>query len=350
MQAAILRGPGTLEIADIPTPEVAPGETLMRMRACGICGSDLRYFEGDNPWALHTLGEKRPNPPDMVLGHELAGDVQVNGESFRASALAFRACGECLACRRGREGLCANTKHIGHSAGWGGRAYNPGGMAELCPVWTDTLYRLPEHVTYEEATFLDGLGVAVHAVKRGKVTLGTSVAVLGAGPIGLCIMQAARAAGARLTLCADVYEKALETAAALGADVVVHAAHEDVVARAKRETEDEGVDCVFETASTPQTRQQAVRMLARGGTAVFLADLAVEPELPTLSLAGERTVTTSANNDYEDFQTGLDLLTSGRVNVKPLITHRFPLSDVTEAFEVARNKARYQALKVIIEI
>ncbi len=91
-------------------------------------------------------------------------------------------------------------------------------------------------------------------------------------------------------------------------------------------------------------------MLARGGTAVFLADLAVEPELPTLSLAGERMVTTSANNDYEDFQTGLDLLTSGRVNVKPLITHRFPLSDVTEAFEVARNKARYQALKVIIEI
>jgi L-iditol 2-dehydrogenase len=349
MRAAVLRGPRRLEVAQIPVPKPGPGEVLMRMRACGVCGSDLRYFEGENPWAMHTLGERRPNPPDMVLGHELAGEVESADGPIRASALAFRSCGQCYACRKGREGLCGATKHIGHSAGWDGRGHNPGGMAQFCLVWSDMVYRLPDHVTFEEATFLDGLGVAVHAVKRAGVRPGSSVAVLGAGPIGLCVAQVAQASGARFTLCSDVYEKALEVAAVLGVNVVTHADEEDVVARVRRETEGEGADVVFETAGTPETRQHALRMLARGGTAVFLADLAQEPDLATISLAGERTVTTSANNDYEDFQTGLDLLAAGRVNVKPMITHRFPLDAVAEAFEVATHKREYGALKVIVE-
>lgn len=349
MMAALLRDARRLEVAEIPVPDPGPGETLMRMRACGICGSDLRYYVGENPWAMHTLGEHRPNPPDMVLGHELAGEVEAHSARFRASALAFRACGECVPCRKGREGLCANTKHIGHSAGWGGASHNPGGMAEACVVWSDMLYRLPGNVSFEEATFLDGLGVAVNAVGRGAVGIGSSVAVIGAGPIGLCIMQVARTAGARLVICSDVYEKALDVATVLGADVTVHDAQEDVVARAKRETEGEGMDVVFETAGRHDTRRQALQMLARGGTAVLLADLASEPELPTIALAGERTVTTSANNHYEDFQTGLDLLAAGRVSVRPIITHRFPLAEVAEAFDVALHKREHGALKVIIQ-
>ena len=203
MKAVVLRGPGHLEVADIPEPKLSPGHVMVRVRACGICGSDLRYLNGENPWAQHTLGLATPNPPNMILGHELAGDVVAVGDAGmekrlgeRVAILAYRGCGRCFHCQRGEPNLCPDTEHIGHGAGWRELEYNPGGMAEFCPVWGENAYPLPEQLSYEEGTLLDGVGVAVHATARAQLIRGDYLVVLGCGPIGLLSLEVALCAGA----------------------------------------------------------------------------------------------------------------------------------------------------------
>ncbi len=162
MKAAVLKAPGQLTVEDVPVPVLEKDEVLIKVASCGICGSDLRYFEGENPWALHTLGIETPTPPNIIMGHEFAGEVvEVGDDSFRklvgrrVVASPYKACGVCRLCREGRYNLCTATVHLGHGAGWGQRDYYPGGMAEFCPVWADKAYPLPDNVTYDEATLLD---------------------------------------------------------------------------------------------------------------------------------------------------------------------------------------------------
>lgn len=348
MKAAVLRAPRDLAVLDIPVPTTGPGEVLLQVGACGICGSDLRYFEGENPWAKHTLGHEKPNPPNMVLGHEVAGTY--GGQ--RVAALAFRGCGQCVDCRRGKVQLCAHTAHLGHGAGWEGLEYNPGGMAQWCPVWREHLYALPPGVSLPEATFLDGLGVAVHAVRRAELFPGAAFAVLGAGPIGLSIMQVAKALGAGAAWVTDVYDLALRCAAELGAEEPrnVSQAHlDDLAQEILAATGGRGVDAVFESSGNLEAQEFGLRILARGGCLTLMAGAAHGLTLTEASLAGERRLTTSSNNLYEDYQIGLELLASGRVKVAPMITHRFPLDQAARAFEVARDKWQTGALKVILE-
>lgn len=345
MTAAVLRGPRDLAVMSIPVPRPRPGEVLLEVLACGICGSDLRYFEGENPWAKHTLGHEKPNPPNMVPGHEVAG----RHEGRAVAVLAFKACGRCRACRRGQENLCATTAHLGHGAGWGDMEFNPGGMAQLCPVWQENLYALPPGVSAAEGTLLDGLAVAVHAVRRAALFPGASVLVVGAGPIGLCIMQAARALGAGPCLVADIYAVALECAAALGADETreVGGGVDDLAAAL---APDAGrPDAVFETTGDAAAQEAALGLLAPGGCLMLMAGAAPGLRLPEGALAGERRLTTASNHMYEDFEIAVELLGSGRVRVGPMITHRFPLAEAVRAFEVARDKPRHGAIKVIIE-
>ncbi len=350
MLAAVLEGPGMLLVREVPAPEPGPGEVLCEVAACGICGSDLRYLAGENPWAKHTLGHEKPNPPDMILGHEVSGVVEVGGRRVRAGLLAFRTCGECPECLRGRSQLCTRTEHLGHGAGWEGRDFNPGGMAQVMPVWRENVHELPDSVSFDQATFLDGLGVAIHAVRRAGVAAGDSVAVLGAGPIGMLIAQAARVWGARRVVTTDVYAAALECALELGLDAAVdgRAAVPDEVACELTRAAGGALNVVFDSTGDLAMQQAALTMLAPGGLLMLMAGAADGLRLTTASLAGERTVTTSSNNLPEDFARGLELLASREIVVEPMVSHVFPLSDAVEAFEVAANKHASGAVKVII--
>lgn len=348
MKAAVLRGPQDLAVLDIPIPQTGPGERLVKVAACGICGSDLRYYEGENPWAKHTLGYEKPNPPNMVLGHEVAGYI----DGKLVSMLAFRGCGKCTECRRGQVQLCANTAHLGHGAGWEGLAYNPGGMAQWCPIWEEHLYPLPEGVSAAEGTFLDGLGVAVHAVRRAAMFPGSEFLILGAGPIGLSLLGAAKALGAGRAWVVDVYQVALDCARELGAEEVcaVDGAHYADLAQAiKAQTGGRGVDSVFETTGNLAAQEFGLSVLARGGCLTLMAGAAPGLALSEASLAGERRITTSSNNLYEEYQIGLELLGMGKVRVGPMITHRIPLEEAPRAFELARDKWNTGALKVVLE-
>lgn len=351
MLAAVLEEPGQLRVRRVPVPTAAPGEVICRVRACGICGSDLRYLAGENPWAKHTLGYEKPNPPDMILGHEVAGVVRLDGDPIRAGFLAFRTCGRCAECERGDSQLCANTEHLGHGAGWEDREYNPGGMAELMPIWRENVYALPENISFDQATFLDGLGVAIHAVRRAGIGTGDGVAVLGAGPIGLLIAQAARVWGARSVVATDVYDAALACALELGVDASVdgrNTAAVDVAGELSEAAGGDRLNVIFDSTGDLQMQQAALGALAPGGMLMLMAGAAQGLRIDPASLAGERTVTTSSNNLPEDFARGLELLASGQIEVEPMITHRFPLTDAVQAFEVAANKHETGAIKVII--
>lgn len=354
MRAVVLRGPGRLEVADIPEPMVGRDQVLVRVQACGICGSDLRYWHGENPWSQHTLGASLPSPPNMVLGHEFAGEIVRVADSRleprlgeRVAVLAYRGCGACFYCRRGQPNLCAETAHLGHGAGWGSAAYNPGGMAELCPVWAEMAYALPASISYDEATLLDGTAVAVHAVARAAVAEGDWVAVIGCGPIGLLAVQVARARGAHV-VATDIAAGPLGVAGGLGAEVTVLAESGSIEQAVGDATGGLGAAAVLNSVGTPESIVESMGLLRRGGRQVLLALEAGDVTLPLSALAGERVLTVSANNTYPEFPEALRLVTTGAVKCRPLITHHFPLDRAAEAFGVAERRAETGAIKVVL--
>ncbi len=352
MRAVVLKGPHELTVERIPIPEPGPGQLLCEVRCCGICGSDLRYLAGENPWAKHTLGVEKPNPPNMVLGHEVAGVVEANGRQIRAGMLAFRTCGQCRECRRGDSQLCRNTEHLGHGAGWEHLRYNPGGMAELMPIWRENVHELPDAMSFRQATFLDGLGVAVHAVNRAAIREGDRVIVLGAGPIGLLIMQTALADGARAAAVSDVYDAALSCARELGADLTIDGSTlsaEELADEMVDWAGEDGIAAVFDSTGDLRVQRAGLQMLAPGGTLMLMAGAAEGLAPHPGQMAGERVVTTSSNNLPEDFERGISLIASGAVRVDPMLTHVFDLDEAPRAFEVAQNKHETGAIKVILE-
>jgi len=356
MKAAVLEAPQKLVLKNVPVPQPRPDEVLIRVRACGICGSDVRYYLGENPWALHTLGKEEAMPPNTILGHEVAGEiVDIGSPAFRdrigdrVGVIAFKSCGKCYYCRRGLHNLCMDMLHVGHDGRWRGVEYIPGGYAEYMPLWEDKAHPIPRHISYEEATQLDGLAVAVHAVNRANIASGEHVAVIGSGAIGLMVMQVARAMGATYVVAIDVRETPLDVAIKLGADSALNAKKSDIVKEILKETGHEGVNIVFDTVGTESTVVQGLKMLVRGGRLILVALSRRTITLDFTVLSGERLITSSANNLYHEYTTAVELLSSGRVRVKPFITHVFSLDEIQEAFKVALNKEDYDAIKVIIK-
>ncbi|TCL74114.1 (R,R)-butanediol dehydrogenase/meso-butanediol dehydrogenase/diacetyl reductase/L-iditol 2-dehydrogenase [Hydrogenispora ethanolica] len=355
MKAAVLKKPQTLVVEEIPKRSYDQSQVLVEVKACGICGSDLRYYKGENPWALHTLGENRPNPANIIFGHEFAGDVvEVGNPDFkemigkRVGILAFNTCGVCEFCRTGRYNLCKNTKHIGHGAGWGEMSYYPGGMAEYCEVWRTHVCEIPDSISYEEATLLDPISVAIHAITQTAIQPADQVLVLGSGPVGLCISQAVRAYGASRVYCTDVFDKALEIAGSIGVDEALDSRKTDIVGFIAKKTHNRGVNIVFDTVGTAQSQSDALKCLAVSGTLVNLVANETKASYRLMDLSGERRIVSSANNKYEDYLLGIELLESGVIQAKPLITHTLPLEQVNEGFNILFHKEQYQAMKVII--
>ena len=353
MSAALLRKPLDLRLEQVPEFDRSADQVMIEVAACGICGSDVRYYHGANPWALHTLGKALPNPPNIVLGHEFAGVVVEAGEfahlkGKRVAVLSFKTCGQCEHCRSGSENLCKHTMHLGHGAGWGKRDYYPGGMAERCVAWGRLCFELPDGMSFEEAALLDVVGVGVHAARLAGVAPGASVAVFGVGPIGNAIMQASRAMGASKTFAVDTYDIALDIAGECGATLAIKAGEADA-ASAIRETNGGPCSAVFDTVGTVDTLRQCLSLLAEGGTLVNMAVHDMEITLNSLDIGSERAVKTSCNFLLKEFPLSLSLVSSGQINVKPWITHRFSLRDVEEAFRTMLKKEELGAFKIMIE-
>lgn len=345
MEAVVLRSPRVLELRDIPLPKLLePNHVLIKVGACGICGSDLRYWAGENPWAMHTLGRHVDNLPNIVLGHEFAGTVvAVNSPEFepllgrRVGVQPYRVCGRCKVCRSGRHNLCKQTIHVGHGQGWGEMEYFPGAYAEYCLAWGDLLYPLPDDVSFEDAAMADILGVAVHVAGRAALYDGADVLCIGGGPAGLSVALVAKARGARTAYIAEPSEMARGILARY--DVVVTDpldGHADLPP----------VAAVFDSVGTNQTMCAALPLLEESGTYVNMAVHSTPVEFNALQVGSERTITTSSNGLYEDVAAAYELIFSRKVDVTPMISHCFPLCEFRHAFDLLLSVPK-QAYKVV---
>lgn len=379
-RAAVLEAPGRLAVKEIPMWPLEsygdPDMVLVKVEACGVCGSDFRYFAGENPWAQHTLGKFVPNPPNIVLGHEFAGTVvgvlSAHNEHLlgkQVAPICSKVCGACAECRAGRTRLCPNTIHLGHGQGWGEQAYFPGAYADYVPAWGASCFELPSLVHVGYAALLDILAVAVHVANTGCIQHGKSVLCLGAGPAGNGIGQAAMAMGAKRVVYIDRSLTRIEIIKAQGKCIVMDTTKEvsdeypdanlgekdDVLSgenigivvnsiadtreelfKALLYLEPEGFASVFDSIGTSETVSLGVKSLAKGGTFVNLAVHDEPMAFNFLDLSGERTITTSCNFELGDYPTALAWLESGKFQVRDWIAP-FVLEDLPSLFKEAVN-------------
>ncbi len=341
-------------MVDVPKPRLTEAHhVLIKVGACGICGSDLRYWTGENPWALHTLGHHVPNPPNIILGHEFAGTVvEVNSSAYehllgrRVGVQAFRVCGECKFCRSGRENLCRSTIHIGHGQGWGEMEFYPGAYADYCLAWGDLLYPIPDDVSLERAAMADVVCVAVHVVGRSRHPRG-DVLCVGGGPIGLSIAQVAKARGAQKVFVSEPSPVAREVLAHYSDIVPIDPSGEAIADVLARSVGTPRVATVYDSIGTTETMIEVLPLLEESGTYVNVAIHAIPVTINAGALGSERTITSSSNACYSDVEQAYELICSGKVDVRPMLTHRFALQDYAEAFELLLRSPK-QAFKAIL--
>lgn len=315
----------------------------------GICGTDLRH------WKKHE-----PELECHIMGHELAGEVVEVGEGVTNVKPGDRVVietvvgdGVCDYCRIQRYNICEHLYEV--RTQYVSRAYG-----EYVAGPAEKFYKLPDHVSFEEASLIDTCSVCLHAQHLSGLGINDRVAVIGAGPIGLGQMMLAKASGADVIIC-DVVDSALDLARELGADAVVNSATEDAVERVKAFTGGRGADIVFECAggeSMPQTLPQATRMVRRAGKVVIVGgfdagETAIPLEWQRIQMSEIQLIPSASfamHQIYREQGMVLDLIAKGRIDVKKLITHRFPLDRINEAFDTADRKQGTGAVFVAITL
>lgn len=358
MRAVVLESPRRLAVRDIPVWPIEsygdPDLVLVKVRACGVCGSDFRYYAGENPWAMHTLGRRVDNPPGIVLGHEFAGEVVAALDEKNSGLLGKRVapvcskvCGVCPDCRAGRTQLCQNTVHLGHGQGWGRREFYPGAYAEYVPAWGGGCYALPDELTFGEAAMMDILAVCVHVAHQGDIQRGRPVLMMGAGPAGNGIAQAARLLGAGRVVVTDIAEAPIELARRSGFDGVVDARGKSPSALAAelRAFAPDGFATVFDSVGGRASFDIGLGLLARKGTLVDMAVHDLDIPVNFLKLGSERRITTSSNFATGDYPIALSWLEAGRFKVRDWLTE-IRLEDVPGLF--AESEAGRSAFKLVI--
>lgn len=333
MKVARLHGLGDVRVQDEPAPVAAPGESLVRVTAVGLCGSDLHWFSEGG------IGDAQLTNP-LVLGHEMAG-VVVGGprDGHRVAIDPAWPCGHCEDCVRGNRNLCRAIRFAGHSV-------DDGGLRELM-AWPDhLLHPVPDSLTDADAAMLEPLGVALHAHDLARPRLAQHVAVIGCGPIGLCLVQLARAGGAAQVIAIEPVPHRRDAAAAMGADLVLDPADPDVEATILAATGGRGVEVAWEAAGTDDAVALAT-VAAAPGAQVILAGIPGEDTTSfPASIARRKGLTFKVSRRMKEmYPRATSLVERGTVDVRSVVTHTYGLDDVAEAFRVADSRA---GLKVVV--
>jgi len=331
MHVAVLTEPGEFEIVERDRPDPAADEVLVRVREVGICGSDLHYYEHGR------IGDSVVTDPH-VLGHESAGEVAEVGSSVDSLAVGDRVaiepglpCRRCAYCKRGEYHLCPDVTFLGSPP-------VDGAFAEYVAWPADFCYRLPESVSTQEGALCEPLSVGIHAARRGDVGSGDSVLVTGGGPIGHCVMEAVRAAGATDVVVSEPVDRKRDLAHERGADCVVDPATESLADAVADHTGGRGVDVVIEASGARPAIESAPQAVRRGGTVVLVGNPTADSvDLDALGVVQAEVDVRGSYRYANTYPTAVSLLTDDRVDVSGLVEFDAPLDDVGSAFERASD-------------
>lgn len=320
MKACVFKAPGTpLEVAEVPDPKAGPGEVVVRVKNCGICGSDLHAAQ----WGVLPAG--------TVMGHEFSAVVDELGAGVSGfergepvMVVPMINCGECDFCRTGQALLCTKQTGIGFEA--------PGAYAEKVRTRPGALLKMPPGLSHRAAATVEPAVVGLHGLHRSRLLVGETCVVMGAGPIGLVTTMWARFAGARAVVVSEMAEGRRAMALKMGADLVVNPRQQSPVQELVKMTGD-GPDVVFECIGVPGTIEEAIRYVRKGGRVVVIGACGeVDKFTPMRALRREVDVRFSSGAEPREFQTAMALMASGRVSTEPMITHTVGIDDLPRAF------------------
>lgn len=326
MQAVVVRAPMQFEVEDVPVPEVPEGGLLLRVEACGLCGSDLRTLR---------MGHRKVTFP-WTIGHEICGIVEEVGSAYQGAwkkgdrlavgPLAY--CGACDFCMTGKPELCENYREIAQA--W------PGGFAEFIAIPQEcvergTILPVPEGLDSGFAAVIEPMSSCVHAQEQGQVGLSDTVVIIGSGPVGCTHISLARARGASKVLIADIVDERLKLAEPFSPDATINASNTDLVAEIRQLTGRKGADVVVTATPAPIAVVQAVEMAKKGGRILLFGGLPKENSKPgvDMNIVHYNALQLIGTTIFapRHFRTALNLVASGRIPADKLVTHRFSLAD-----------------------
>jgi 2-desacetyl-2-hydroxyethyl bacteriochlorophyllide A dehydrogenase len=318
MRAVIMNAPHEIETGDWDTPQPGPGEVLISVSAAGICAGDMYFFQGKNPYAVYP----------QICGHEVAGTILELGAGVAGLAVGakvavepFIGCGKCYPCRVGKSNCCANLRIIG--------VHVPGGYAEYLTAPASHIHPIPDGLSLFDATFAEPVAIGVQACRRAEVGQ-EYVLILGCGPIGLALIEVARARGAHV-VATDILEARLEVARQLGAEVLK--ADEKLLNTILEQTNGEGAPVVIEATGSPQAMEQTVDLVAAGGRIciVGLVKKGTMVQFPGLDFTRKEMTIVGSRASVNCFPESLQLLASGAIQY-PKVATRFDLWDAPRVF------------------
>ncbi len=347
MMAARLHGPRNLQIDPVPRPSAPQtGDVLLRIKATGICGSDLHSFQDGR------IGDTRIESP-FTLGHEFSAVVEAAGPhcrdglhqlllpGTRVAVDPAVPCDHCEFCQKGNPNLCSHLHFCGL---WP----DPGSLSDYLLMPAKCCFPLPDHISDEEGALLEPLGVAIHSIALAKIQIGASVAILGAGPIGLLLLKLARMAGASSVFVTDPLPWRRKMALKWGADAVIEPSGENVVEQIMKSTNGRGCDVVMEAAWGSVTVGEAIESARLGGRVVLVgipADDKLEMKASTARRKGLTIL--FVRRMKHAYPRAIQLVSEGKIPLNALISHRFPLAQAAHAFQLNLNYAP-EVLKVVI--
>jgi L-iditol 2-dehydrogenase len=342
MKALVLKEYKKFSFEEVPAPEVEPGQVLVAVKACGICGSDVHGMDG-------STGRRRP---PIIMGHEASGIIEATGKDVTGWVPGDRVtfdstiyCGECAYCREGMINLCDRRRVLGVSC----EDYRQhGAFAELVAVPPRILYRMPEGLPFEHAAMVEPFSIALHAVRRSPPALNDTVVVVGAGMIGLALVQALSHTGCGQLIVLDVAEDRLAMAAKFGATQTINSAKKDALAAIKNLTHGHGAEVSFEAVGLTATVDLALRCLRKGGASILVGNVAPKIEFPLqVAVTRELSIHGSCASRGE-YPACLDMLARGTLKAEPLISATAPLAEGAAWFERLYSKEP-GLLKVVLK-
>jgi L-iditol 2-dehydrogenase len=327
MKGLLLKQYMDLEVTDLPQPEIGPGDVLVRVRACGICGSDVHGLDGSTGRRI----------PPLVMGHEAAGVIAEAGRNVKHWKAGDRvtfdstvSCGQCHFCRRGDINLCDNRQVLGVSCGDYRRN---GAFAEYVAVPENILYRLPDALSFDHAAMIEAVSIAVHAVNLTPRSLGDTAVVVGSGMIGQLTIQAAKVAGFSRVFAVDVDDAKLERARKLGADETFNSKTCDAAAEIVARTGGRGADAALEAVGATDPIRTAIASVRKGGSVTLIGNIAPKIELPLQAVVTRQIRLQGSCASSGEYPACIELLSSGAIRVDTMISARTPLEEAASWFD-----------------